>query len=374
MRNSPRRSILAILLALGLLAAMTSVALAATEAKKDAKTDAPFEKFHAIVDAAFVKKNIKVPHDENILIIDSRPYETQYVKGHIPTAVSIPDSKFDSMVDKLPKNKDALLIFYCGGLKCPLSHKSAMKAEKLGYKNVKVFAEGFPGWTKAGNYPAVPIEYVKDKVAANENYMLIDARPMNKILEGTIPTAAAIPDSQFDKKKGLLPADKSVELIYFCGGFHCPLSHKSAVKAMKLGYKNVVVAEAGYPAWKENYGGGEAAAITAGKVEGAIDVEQFKKIIAEKPESIMLIDVRDPKEFEAGHFPSAVNIPTDKLEKELASLPTDKPIVFVCNTGARSGEAFYMVMDGRKDIKDVYYLEAETTYKKDGTVDIKPNK
>lgn len=374
MRYSPKRSIFAALLAIGLLFALAGQVPAATEAKKDASTDAPFEKFHDIVKADFVKKSVHVPHDESVLIIDSRPYETQYVKGHIPTAVSIPDSKFDAMKDKLPNDKNALLIFYCGGLKCPLSHKSAMKAEKLGYKNVKVFADGFPGWTKAGNYPAVPIEYVKDKVAANENYMLIDARPMNKILEGAIPTAAAIPDSQFDKKKGLLPSDKSVELIYYCGGFHCPLSHKSAEKAQKLGYKNVVVAEAGYPAWKKNYGAGDAAAITAGKVEGAIDVEQFKKIIKEKPESIMLIDVRDAKEFETGHFPSAVNIPTDKLEKELAALPTDKPIVFVCNTGARSGEAFYMVMDGRKDIKDVFYLEAETTYKKDGTVDIKPNK
>ena len=61
-------------------------------------------------------------------------------------AVSIPDSQFDKMTDKLPADKDALLIFYCGGLKCKLSHKSATKAEKLGYTNVKVFAEGYPKW------------------------------------------------------------------------------------------------------------------------------------------------------------------------------------------------------------------------------------
>ena len=34
--------------------------------------------------------------------------------------------------DKLPKDKTTLLIFYCDGVECILSHKSAFRAEKLG--------------------------------------------------------------------------------------------------------------------------------------------------------------------------------------------------------------------------------------------------
>jgi rhodanese-related sulfurtransferase len=90
----------------------------------------------------------------------------------------------------------------------------------------------------------------------------------------------------------------------------------------------------------------------------------------ENPQSIMLIDVRDPDEYAAGSFETAVNIPTDELEKKISTLPTDKPIVFVCSTGARSGEAYYMVQDIRPELKKVYYLEAETTYNKDGSVKI----
>jgi rhodanese-related sulfurtransferase len=30
----------------------------------------------------------------------------------------------------------------------------------------------------------------------------------------------------------------------------------------------------------------------------------------------------------------------NELEKKIASLPADKPVVFVCGTGARSGEAY----------------------------------
>jgi rhodanese-related sulfurtransferase len=88
----------------------------------------------------------------------------------------------------------------------------------------------------------------------------------------------------------------------------------------------------------------------------------------------MLIDVRDPDEYAAGSFKTAVNIPTDELEKKIAMLSTEKPIVFVCNTGARSGEAYYMVQDLRPELKKVYYLEAETTYNKDGSVKIIPPK
>ena len=97
----------------------------------------------------------------------------------------------------------------------------------------------------------------------------------------------------------------------------------------------------------------------------------FKKILAENPGSIMLIDVRDADEFKKGAFKTAVNIPTDDLEKKVASLPADRPIVFVCSTGARSGEAYYMLQDLRPSLKQVYYLEAEVTYKKDGSYTMK---
>ena len=72
-------------------------------------------KFHDIVDAAFVQPYATVPQSEGVTIIDSRPYKPKYIKGHIPTAINLPDAQFDKLTDKLPKDKDDLLIFYCGG-------------------------------------------------------------------------------------------------------------------------------------------------------------------------------------------------------------------------------------------------------------------
>lgn len=47
-------------------------------------------------------------------LVDSR-IESQYNEGHIPGAISIYDAKIEKQPDLLPKDKNGLLIFYCGG-------------------------------------------------------------------------------------------------------------------------------------------------------------------------------------------------------------------------------------------------------------------
>ena len=70
-----------------------------------------------------------------------------------------------------------------------------------------------------GNYAAVSVEYVADQLATNE-LLLVDARPKKaKYDKGYIPSAISIPDSEFDKLKGKLPADKNTLLVFYCGGY-----------------------------------------------------------------------------------------------------------------------------------------------------------
>ena len=49
------------------------------------------------------------------LVIDSRPKKAKYDKGHIPSAISMPDSQFEVLKGRLPADKNETLIFYCGG-------------------------------------------------------------------------------------------------------------------------------------------------------------------------------------------------------------------------------------------------------------------
>jgi len=216
------------------------------------------------------------------------------------------------------------------------------------------------------------VEWMKAQVDSGADMVVVDARPKKtKYDKGHLPGAISIPDTQFDQFKDQLPEDKSKTLVFYCGGLACKLSHKSAAKAIAMGYTDVKVFATGYPSWVAYVGKeGASATVKAGKEEGSIDIEAFKQIVSDNPESIYLVDVRDADEFATGSFKNAVNIPVETLADKVKALPADLPIVFVCSTGARSGESYYMLQDLRPELKKVYYLEAEVTFKKDGSYTI----
>jgi len=56
-------------------------------------------------------------------------------------------------------------------------------------------------------------------------------------------------------------------------------------------------------------------------------------------QDFLLVDVREPAEFEIVSIPGATLIPKGDIPAHLADLPQDKPIVLYCKTGVRSAEA-----------------------------------
>ena len=52
--------------------------------------------------------------------------------------------------------------------------------------------------------------------------------------------------------------------------------------------------------------------------------------------SLVLLDVRTPREFARGHAEGAVNIPVDDLRDRLGELPKDKPLYLICQSALRS--------------------------------------
>ena len=53
-------------------------------------------------------------------------------------------------------------------------------------------------------------------------------------------------------------------------------------------------------------------------------------------EEIVLIDVREPHEWNAGHIESATHIPMSQVPQRLAEIPKDKEVVMICRSGGRS--------------------------------------
>lgn len=55
--------------------------------------------------------------------------------------------------------------------------------------------------------------------------------------------------------------------------------------------------------------------------------------------SRVIVDVREPSEYAAGHAEGAINVPPAEImdgAKQLADLPKDTELVLYCNTGSRS--------------------------------------
>lgn len=327
-----------------------------------------------------MRQFVDIPPKKGVVLIDSRPAARQYDPGHIPGAINIPDTQFDKMLDRLPADKATKLVFYCGGVECMLSHASAYKAEKLGYTDIVVYADGMPDWKSKGGHVAVSMAHVAKLLADKTPFTLIDARPKRVADKGMIPTAINVSDTEFDKQLDKLPADKAALIIYYCGGLECTLSESSAAKARKLGYTNVMTFPPGYPAWEKAYGAPAAAAaavtpppagaaavgLVAGKEKGTVTVDSFLAVYKAQPQSMLIVDVRDSKEFANGAMKGATNLPINELEAKIGTLPVDRPVVFVCGTGARSGEAYDMVKLMRGDV-NAHFLDADAKFNADGT-------
>jgi rhodanese-related sulfurtransferase len=61
--------------------------------------------------------------------------------------------------------------------------------------------------------------------------------------------------------------------------------------------------------------------------------------VADRLDTVQLVDVRYDKEWNAGHIDGAVHVPEDDLEDRVDELDRGRPIVTVCRAGTRSDEA-----------------------------------
>ena len=82
-------------------------------------------------------------HDPNVV---TRANQALQAIERIRTTLTTPDKR--AVYDA---GKDALIVTYCGGPQCPLSHKLAHRLEGSGYTNVIEYREGIKGWTAAGH-------------------------------------------------------------------------------------------------------------------------------------------------------------------------------------------------------------------------------
>jgi rhodanese-related sulfurtransferase len=79
-----------------------------------------------------------------------------------------------------------------------------------------------------------------------------------------------------------------------------------------------------------------------------LDLEAFAEAV--HASEVTVVDVREPHEFAAGHIPDSVNLPMSSFDPR--DLPTEKPVVLICQSGRRSRNALDRARAaGRDDVK-----------------------
>ncbi len=315
------------------------------------------------------------PDDGKYTLIDSRPLP-RVQEGTIPTAINLPYPAWDKFVIRLPKDKQAKIIFFCQGVTCMMSPNSLLKAEALGYTNVKVYREGYPEWQER-NIGVIAAPHLKDAFIDKQiPHVLVDARPASTAAEGSIPGAVSIPPSMVRAAVAGFPAAKlkAPIIVYDGDGGNAALQVARVIKAS--GQPNVTVVTGGLDAWKMAKNAVSTGALSTQVAyvpkprPGSIPNDEFVKLASAMPGDVLILDVRNTDEANAGMIKGAVLIPDEELLARMAELPKDKRIIAHCSTGIRAEMAYHKLKNAGYNAG---FLYAEIDVKKNGTFKVTAN-
>ena len=73
----------------------------------------------------------------------------------------------------------------------------------------------------------------------------------------------------------------------------------------------------------------------------------------ERSGDVLLLDVREVKEFEKGHVDGAVNIPLSELRARLDEVPTDRDIWVYCAVGQRAYYATRALLQRGRQVRNL---------------------
>lgn len=341
----------------------------AIEFKGPIKT--PPEKLIAYAD---VEKLVALGPDKGAFtLVDSRPLP-RFQEGTIPGAINLPFPTFDKMTDRLPKEKDKLLIFFCQGVTCMMSPNSLRKAEALGYSKVKVYREGWPEWTEK-NVGVMGPQFLKEAwIDKDIPHVLIDARAAVDMARGHIAGAVSLAPEQVKASLKQFP-DKKLKapfMVYDAGDGVAAMAVARQITA--AGYPLVNVVPGGFAAWTKA-GYATVAGVPSSQVSyapkprpGEIPVAEFQKLAAATPPGVLILDVRNTDEANAGMIKGAQLVPDEEIAARMAEIPKDKRIIAHCSTGIRAEMAYHKLKAAGYNVG---FVKAEIEIDKSGKLKIK---
>ncbi len=82
-----------------------------------------------------------------------------------------------------------------------------------------------------------------------------------------------------------------------------------------------------------------------------IDAKELAAWMDDKGRDFRIIDVREPMEIAQGSIPGAEAMPMSVLGSRIGEIGQDKEVVFICRSGARSGQVCaYLAQNGYENV------------------------
>lgn len=85
----------------------------------------------------------------DVIVVDTLG-PMHYADAHLPGAINIPHTEVGRLAPELLPDRDAAIVTYCSNTACANSGIALGELQRLGYTNVRKYAEGKQDWTAAG--------------------------------------------------------------------------------------------------------------------------------------------------------------------------------------------------------------------------------
>ena len=294
-------------------------------------------------------------HDQQeIALLDVREHG-QYGEEHLFYVVSVPYSKLEHEVQRLVPRKTVRLVLV-GDDKNELTARAARRLSQLGYTDIYLLDGGITQWKKAGyqvfagvnlpskafgelaehafHTPRITAQALSEKIAAQEDLIILDGRPYSEYRKMSIPTAICCPNGELPFRIDDLVVRPETTIVINCAGR--TRSIIGAQTLINLGVKNKILAlENGTQGWylanlQLDHGAtrkypeaineknltmqqARAKALADKNAVKFVDQATVERWLADQTRTTFLCDVRSPEEFSRATLPGAQHTPGGQL-------------------------------------------------------------
>ncbi|MGE5862961.1 MAG: rhodanese-like domain-containing protein, partial [Nitrososphaerales archaeon] len=176
----------------------------------------------------------------------------------------------------------------------------------------------------------VTSEQLKKKMETEEPLIIFDIGDFQRYQSKHIP-GSSFASCDEESKRNIMPRlPKDIEIVLVGDTDEYPKEMAKAMKSMGLKAKYL---EGGLQSWKWEMSKSEEKNLTP---------QDLKKILDEnttdttRGKEIILLDVRQPDEFESWHIENSHNIPLEKITSSLNSFDKKREIVTICPRGNKA--------------------------------------